>query len=251
MQRRKRLVGTLWRWHRRLGLAAFVLLLMLAMTGIALNHSDRLGLDQQVVGARFVQKLYGVEPVAIPAYRLGERWLSRAPSGTVYLDAQPVAPCRGELVGAAELDGLLYAGCELEFLVITPAGQLVESFTPGTGLPERLSAVGLVGDSLALAAGGQWVLADFDRATFSAAVEPGAAVVQIAPGALPEPLRSRIPQGLEWMTWERVLLDIHSGRLAGPFGVLLVDAAGVLLCLLAASGVFMWWLRRRRFQASR
>ena len=44
---------------------------------------------------------------------------------------------------------------------------------------------------------------------------------------------------------ERVLLDLHSGRILGRYGVWVMDAAAVLLILLALSGFWMWFRRRR------
>jgi uncharacterized iron-regulated membrane protein len=43
---------------------------------------------------------------------------------------------------------------------------------------------------------------------------------------------------------ERVMLDLHSGRILGRAGVYLVDTAAVLFLLLAISGVWLWARRR-------
>ena len=46
------------------------------------------------------------------------------------------------------------------------------------------------------------------------------------------------------VNWERVLLDLHSGRLFGPWGVRLVDAMALLFAVLAVSGLIISWRRR-------
>ncbi|KIG18829.1 hypothetical protein DB30_07165 [Enhygromyxa salina] len=43
----------------------------------------------------------------------------------------------------------------------------------------------------------------------------------------------------------RVLFQIHTGELLGLFGQAVMVCAALGLCLLAWSGVFMWWSRRR------
>ncbi len=48
---------------------------------------------------------------------------------------------------------------------------------------------------------------------------------------------------------ERVLLDLHSGRILGEAGVWLVDAAALLFLLLAASGLWLWGRRRASARA--
>ena len=71
-------------------------------------------------------------------------------------------------------------------------------------------------------------------------------VVDSQPQAMPEAFGERLEQRSAWLNWERALLDFHSGRLFGRAGVWLVDIAGVLLCILALSGVTLWWLHRKR-----
>jgi hypothetical protein len=76
----------------------------------------------------------------------------------------------------------------------------------------------------------------------------GAVVHQLIPDKLPRAIREQIPAVQQWLSWERLLLDIHSGRVLGRFGVLLVDSVGIVLGTLATSGTAMWWLHRRRKQ---
>lgn len=251
MRRRPRLVGLLWRWHRRLGLFAALLAILLALTGIGLNHSMQWGLDQRFVEAPWLYSLYGEKRRELPAYRAADRWLYRDAEGQVYVDAVALAPCQGELVGAQALDGLLYVACAGELLLATAEGVLVESMTPSMGLPLPLEGVGQVEGRLALRAGGEWRLADVDQLSFADPLPERAIIEELAPGSLPADLQSQIPLRDRWLSWERVLLDLHSGRLGGAVGVWLVDLAGVAFCLLGLSGVAMWWLHRRGGRGAR
>ena len=45
------------------------------------------------------------------------------------------------------------------------------------------------------------------------------------------------------LTIERVLLDLHSGRIVGSWGVYVVDLIAILLLVLSCTGVWMWWKR--------
>lgn len=245
MRRRPRLVNLLWRWHRRLGLLAALFALVLAGSGIVLNHTAELGLDRAFVDSPWLRQAYGDRSTDLRAFELGGHWLSRAANGRVYFDAVEVAPCRGDLVGALSTGPLLLAGCAEELLLITGSGELVESVTASTGLPVPLTGIGLVDEAVALQAGESWWLADLDRMTFGVRAAGGKLIGQLTPGHLPEPIRAALPAQEQWLSWERVLLDLHSGRLAGRAGVLLVDTVAVLLCTLALSGIAMWWLHRR------
>jgi len=241
-----RLVGLLWRWHRRLGLAAALFALLLAVTGVLLNHTPGLGLDHSFVEADWLHRAYGDRSGGLPAYRLGEQWLFRTADGRVYLDATEVAPCRGALVGATAAGPLLAAACAEELLLLTGEGVLVESLAAATGLPNPVTAIGELEGRVLVQVDGEWRVADLEAVEFEERAPAGAIIRQLAPGSLPDPLRRAIPGAGDWLTWERLLLDLHSGRLFGRAGVLLVDAAGVLLGCLALSGVAMWFLHRRR-----
>jgi len=248
MPRRTRLVGLLWRWHRRLGLAASVFALMLALTGIVLNHSSELGLDRQYVDWDWLKRSYGDNSSELPAYQLGENWLTRAANGKIYLDAQEIAPCNGSLLGAVADSAYLYAACTEELLIITPLGALLESVNSSTGLPTPLQGIGMTDQGVVLRSAGDGRMADIDLMTFEQRPPGGAIIQQFAAGELPDTIHQALPAPTQWLSWERLLLDLHSGRVLGPAGVYLIDLMGVLIACLAASGIAMWWLHRRRRQ---
>lgn len=57
--------------------------------------------------------------------------------------------------------------------------------------------------------------------------------------ALAEQYRARI------LPYERVLLDVHSGRIFGRYGPSVMDAAALLMVFLAGTGVLIWLKRKR------
>ena len=247
MRRRSRVARLLWRWHRRVGVVAAFFALVLAVTGIVLNHAAELGLERRFVDWPWLSQAYGDDSADLPAIQVGAHWLSRAANGRVYYDAQEVAPCNGPLVGAQSWGELLLAGCAEELLLISRSGELVESINASTGLPVPLQALGMMGDQIVVQSAGSWWRADLDLMEFNQrAVATGAVVQQLVPDRLPPTLRAAIPAPEQWLSWERLLLDVHSGRVFGRLGVLWVDAMGVLLAALALSGISMWWLHRRR-----
>ena len=65
-------------------------------------------------------------------------------------------------------------------------------------------------------------------------------------GSAPAAIRAAVADNYRGtgLPWERVVLDLHSGRLLGPAGPYLMDAAAVILILLSASGLYNWVRRR-------
>ena len=43
---------------------------------------------------------------------------------------------------------------------------------------------------------------------------------------------------------ETLILDLHSGRFFGQFGVLFIDLIGLLVCILSITGLIAWMKRR-------
>ena len=47
------------------------------------------------------------------------------------------------------------------------------------------------------------------------------------------------------LTWDRVMLDIHTGRIVGDVGVWLMDLAAIAMIILSVTGAYMWWRRAK------
>ena len=47
------------------------------------------------------------------------------------------------------------------------------------------------------------------------------------------------------LTIERVLLDMHSGRVVGKWGTYFMDLVAILMLVISATGIWMWLKRRQ------
>lgn len=57
----------LLRWHWRIGFAVMIFLIILSITGVALNHARLLGFDQIYLDAEWIMRAYNMElPPGIP-----------------------------------------------------------------------------------------------------------------------------------------------------------------------------------------
>lgn len=242
----------LMRWHRRAGLAAGLLVLLAAITGVLINHADGLGLPQRLLRAEWLLRWYGIDaPRLQTAQALQGRWLSQW--GTVvYLDGTPLRlPAIERLVGAVALrPGLWLLVDRAQTLVLDAQGVLVEALPYPAGFTARRAGA-LAAPAAALIEGGDGsrLLADAEGAALRPADAGFApAAVQWAEAApLPPALHSRIEAASTGVgvSAERVLLDLHSGRWLGRGGVWLMDAAAVALLFLAGTGGWTLWRRWR------
>ncbi len=241
------------RWHGRMGVLAASFVLLLAFTGLCLNHVSGWGFDTKALRSPTLLGLYGMAEVStVVSYPLADAYISES-NGQLFYQAEEIARCDGALVGALALSinsaAQIVVACEQELLLFSPNFQLIEKVGVAYGLPVAVKRVGLVDGELLLDTSGGLFAADLNALTWTA-VEAGD-----TPGSIhwseakqaPETLILALVESVdsEDIAYERLLLDIHSGRILGEWGVYLVDAMAILFMLLAISGLVIWLKGRK------
>lgn len=234
------------KWHRRLGIIAAVFVVVLSITGIALQHAPAFGLDRTPLGSATLARWFGADAPSITAFRIDDQWVSAAGDG-LWLDDQRIAsidPTRPKGAVATGF-GFVLVGGDGSATLFNASGQRLEHLYPSSGLPGPVERIGrdskgrivIESEHRIWGVGRDWL--EFTPRDDVSVEWPVAE-------ALPEELSDRIQEAelARAVTWERLILEIHSGRLAGPVGVFVMDAAALLLLVLAITGIILW--RRRR-----
>jgi hypothetical protein len=218
----------------------------MAVTGALLNHAEDLGWHKKPVQARWLYRWYGLEPAGTPVgYAIGDN-LVGGWGGWLYVGAGRTARLATP-VGAVDT-GMGWAVASAgELVVVTPEGELVERLT---ALPQgAIEALGRDPDGRIWlrTARGCWA-AGADLGAW-APVEPGteAQVRWSQALALPAEVDAQWREAWvgEGLTWQRVLLDLHTGRLWGWRGAWLTDVLALGLLVLVVSGLVVAWRARR------
>ena len=239
---------TLRRWHRGGGLLASVFLMVLAVTGVMLNHSSELGLGSRQIRFAPLLAWYGIEGAAeVTSFRLGESWVSCVGDG-VYLDLQPLSvDCPVGAVGSA---GMWVVATPRELVLLTEGGELIERLGSAAGVPAEISALGREpGGAVVVDTPDGLSVADQELLRWS----PQASDTDVSwsrPAAIPPDLRGELLSAYRGsgLSVERLVQDLHSGRLFGRWGVYAVDAAALLCLVLVVSGLALWRQGRRKSQ---
>jgi len=252
---RAKLLRSLFIWHRHIGLSAALFVVLLALTGMLLNHTDDLGLDTRYIRSAFLLDWYGVRaPKAMPSYKAGSIAVTEV-GARIYWNTKTVPQASAPLLGAVAAHDLVIVGTREQLLLFTPDGELVERMDPATGTPADIRSLGLTaaGD-LAVKTGHGSYVTDDNLLNWHAAEDTS--IRWAAPTAPAAALRAALQETYRGtgLTLERVLLDIHTGRILGETGVFLVDAAALLFLVLAISGLWLWarhLVNARRHRRSR
>lgn len=235
-------------WHRTLGLCAGIFVIILAVTGILLNHTEDMNLDGQHVKSAWLLDWYGIALPAPPvSYAVGEHWVSQL--GTrIYYDATEVATDTGLLLGAVALPEMLVVATEGRLMLLTHEGEHIETLSDGQGIPAGMRFLGVSGEHLVVRAARGDYIVDADLLKWQAQSVEGVqwATVAVAPQTITQHLLAAY-RGTG-LTLERVVLDLHSGRIMGAWGVWIMDIAAGILIFLAATGTWMWLKQRRRLR---
>lgn len=235
------------RLHRSFGVFAMLFVVLMVISGLALNHSNGLGLDHRKVSQSFLLDWYGLgKPSSIRSYAVGNDWLSFAGS-QLYLNDKPVATIQGG-VGAVSTGDLYIAAGVDELLLLDQEGSLVERIPWASISTTPIEAIGLQANMpVSVKTAGQVWLADADLLNWQPAERPFTSSHWSSSAPAPEELQRSIMSLYrgEGLSLERVLLDLHSGRIFGSIGVLIYDMLALALGLLSISGLVLWFRSRR------
>lgn len=235
----RRSIILLLRWHRRIALVVALFLILLAGSGILINHAPEFGLDKSQIRSSLLARWYGFEQPSPIGFKAGNNWIIHDGVQSIYLNQEAIGHCAPPLHGALPYRDLLFALCEGELLLIAPDGVLLERISSVFGLPEDSYRIALADDHLLVKTSQNTYIADIENLEWPA-TSSTEDTDWATPIAIPAELRDLLGEKNPGISVERFLLDLHSGRLFGRAGVYLMDAMAILFIILALSGVWAW-----------
>ena len=151
------------------------------------------------------------------------------------------------------LNGAVFTGdfyvllSEQSLILLTPAGEKIETLSQVHGLPKGIRALGFHHNTVRLQLANKEVLSndgllswhDIESTTTWSTSNP-----------ISYALNSKILshyQG-DGLPLERVILDLHSGRFLGKWAVYLTDLAALGIIYLVLTGLMMWLKRKKKRQ---
>ncbi|MEN8206296.1 MAG: PepSY domain-containing protein [Pseudomonadota bacterium] len=249
---RAKLLRSLYIWHRYIGLSAALFVVILSVSGLALNHTESLGMDSTHVQSESLLNWYGIHaPDDLSSYSADSVFYTGI-NELVFRNSRLLHEVRAPLVGSIAYQGFIVIASRDHLTLLGQDGQLIENIGSAGGVPAGMKAIGTTADgAIAIKAAHGYYLTDesFLEWTETDTVEATWSTKADTPPALARALQAAYRGN--GLPLERVVLDLHSGRILGNAGVLLVDAATILFLLLALSGIWLWGKRRASARAHR
>lgn len=239
---------TILNLHRWLGLLSALFLISLSLTGLALNHTERLGLDSIRVKNSLLLKCYGMQASDdIQAFPIHDSGTLAHLGNQLFYEETPLANT-GTPLAVYPGESFTVIACPESLILLDPTGKLIEEIDT-SGLPfKKIAAAGRdsAGSAVLVTEDGLWV-PDAQWLQFKP-YEGAYRVEPLTATALPEERASNIlaqHQG-QGLSLYRVLLDLHAGRLFGWGGRTLMDLTAIAILLLIASGLTSWFKKSRQ-----
>lgn len=242
---------TAFLWHRRAGLAALILIVILAITGILLNHTESLQLDESYIESPALLNWYGLEPEGeIVSFHVRGHTISSWDK-EIFFDQQPLARTTETLHGAVWAEELIVAAFDTEIFLLTHDGELVER-VPTSQSFSTIQRLGLKYKRPVIETGEPlYYIADEHILDWDVIIDEG--IKWSEPTQLNQTQVEKLRRAFRGngLSMERVVLDLHSGRIFGQYGIYLMDAAAIAMLWLSFSGLWVWWRRRVKQKSKR
>ena len=235
-------------WHRRLGLTALLLVFILSITGILLNHTEDLKLDETIVESDLILNWYDINPKGSPvSFNAGDIRISKW-NQQLFFNETSLFSHKEKLQGAVSIDDIIIIALENFVLLVDIEGEIIE-LMPVTSSNSTIK-IGTHKNRVALLDSKNktyisntditnWKARDLKDVSWASPLNLSA--IQIT--SLKKEFRG---QGLNL---ERVILDLHSGRIFhDKWGIYIMDLSALLMMLLGISGLWVWWSRKLKMR---
>lgn len=231
-----------------MGVSVALFALLIAVTGLLLNHTEDFQLDSHYVKSDWVLDWYGIKaPQRLLSFPANDRKITLM-GEHLYLDDKEIPGEYARLVGAVYLQDMYVVAVNDAILLLTRSGDIVDQLRGDDGVPAGIKAIGADANGLLVTEGSHdFYQADSNFLTWQRRAAGDQGVQWSRPGSLEPQLQASLQAHYrgEVLPVERVILDLHSGRFFGRAGPWVFDLAAILIILLALSGTWIW-LRRRR-----
>ncbi|OUR73510.1 peptidase [Methylophaga sp. 42_8_T64] len=232
--------------HRSMGAIVAVFVMMLAVTGVLLNHTVDFKLDQRYLTWDWLLEHYGVANVEPDAVFLLDQHVISQFDTQVFVDAKPVTHVQRALLGGVVLDDLIVIATDDALILLSPEGEFIERMGSAAGVPAMIQNIGLFhGDPVIQTRDGMFrsdfLLEQWERISL-------VGIGWSTPQPMPDSVEIELAEYFhgKGITVERLILDIHNGHIVERYGIWILDILALMMIVISLTGLWMWGRQRSR-----
>jgi hypothetical protein len=235
--------------HRTLGISSAVFVILLSFTGILLQHSARLDLDSNFIKADFWLSWYNIDVPEISNYFTAGTSSVSLIDDTLFYNTGLIRDDVAALVGFVALNQYSVAASSERLFLLGEEAGLIETLESVHGIPTPITAIATIDQDLLLVQSGADItsvnLDSLETDVLSRSID---SIPWSSESSADELISEqiRIQYGNSLLSWERLVLDLHSGTVVGQWGVFLMDTMAIIFLVMAISGVWIWTRRRTK-----
>lgn len=225
-------------------MGSLIFVVLLSVTGIFLNHSSELRLDQRHVRVPWLLDWYGIEaPPVVSSHAVAEHRITLV-GERLYFNDEELAEGITGLVGAVAIPRFIAVATRDDVLLLTRSGTLIERMPLAGELAGGAEAIGTARTALIVRSEGALFQADEELVGFDLCTDiKETDIAWSAPSDVPPDELDTLQAAYRGagVSVERLLADLHSGRLFTQAGPIVMDAVGIALIALSAFGILLWF----------
>lgn len=239
----RKILSKLIALHRYVGLAICVFLVHLSITGIFLNHSIGLNLDQTFISWPWVLKQYNLKvPEPEQVFTIEANNFSRF-GEEVFFNDKPILFIENDLMGAIKLGNQYIIATNSDLYLMNDQGFIVDE---NNALPFTIKKLGTDNKNIFIQEqrGINWQANTIESEWNKTEDFSGVWSLEGTLTKINEQKISKFFVG-EGVSLEQIILDFHSGAVFQRAGKLFFDAVSILLIILSFSGIWLWYIKKR------
>jgi len=234
----QRLIRHLREWHRKLGIITAVFIIFLATTGMMINHANWLSLDTANVKLPWLLNFYGIKaPNKVRSYADHKFVIT---DDYVWLGDKLLSESNEPVIAAAKFEQFYLIVNSAQISLYSQQGELVDQLDSASGVPSNILAVAVKNQHLIVKTAENMMQTNSDFFTWQKVAAKNIHWLKSEKLNQVDKQAAILQFKSQFLTWEQVLLDAHSGRIFSKTGVFVSDIIALLMIMLSLSGIYIW-----------
>jgi len=238
---------TLIKVHKIVGLFVCLVLIHLSVTGIILNHTDKLNLNQTKISWDWLLKAYGIGvPETQAAFAIDEDFFHQT-NYQIFMNTRSITRVKSKLVGVIDFDDQFIVSTTENIILVNKLGEFIKKIKLPKNLIGKINKIGPYSNGIIIEINKNKFVSDRNIKNWEPINNPEI-VEWSTESKIPEDINNQIKAYYvgEGISIEQIILDLHSGVIFKGVGKLFMDIIALLLILMSVSGGWIWFVKKTK-----